>query len=143
MSWITKLLGRGIVEPAVKYMTRRAEISQAKFEAKLKSIQAEGDRQAQLISQGLTADMNWEMEFARQAQTSWKDEYTLIVVSVPAILSFVPGGAEVVASGFAALEAAPGWYQIVLISMFLATVGIRYWRRTQYDTFSPSDKESQ
>ena len=47
---------------------------------------AKFDRMINLQSQGLTADMNWELEFAKQAASSWKDEYVLAVLSVPAIL---------------------------------------------------------
>lgn len=139
-NWITSLLGKGIAEPIATYFTRRAELKHARFEAKLKQIEAEGERRAALISQGLTADMNWEMEFARQAQSSWKDEYTLIVVSAPAIMCFIPGFAPYVRAGFDALQNTPPWYQLVFISLFLATVGIRYWRRRQYDTLSPADE---
>ena len=82
--------------------------------------------------------MNWEMEFAKQAQTSWKDEYTLIVVSIPAILAFVKtswlDGPTLVGQGFQALAQTPLWYQTLLISLFMATVGIRWWRRNQSDT---------
>ena len=133
-SVITSILGRGIVDPVLTYLSRREELKQARFEAQLKAEIAAGDRRAQLLSQGLAADANWEMEFARQAATSWKDEYTLIVVSIPAVMAFVPGYAPIVAAGFAALGNTPAWYQIALLSMFLATVGIRYWRRSQSDT---------
>ena len=82
--------------------------------------------------------MNWEMEFAKQAATSWKDEYTLLVVSIPAVLAFISlpwvDGPAVVLAGFTALAQTPGWYQLLLVTMFFATVGIRYWRRTQSDT---------
>lgn len=134
MGWLGTLLGKGIVEPAVNYMTRRAEIKQARFEAQLKAEQAAGDRRAKLISEGLAADANWEMEFARQANSSWKDEYVLLILSIPVVLCFVPGWAPVVAAGFAALAATPVWYQTAFISVFLATYGIRFWRRTQSDT---------
>lgn len=138
LDWIKALLGKGIVEPVADYYKRKQELKQAKFEAQLKFEQAKGDRQAQLIREGLAADANWEMEFARQAATSWKDEYTLIVVSIPAVLAFTRtswfDGPAIVADGFAALAATPTWYQILLCSMFGATVGIRWWRRTQSDT---------
>lgn len=134
MSWLKALLGKGIVEPIASYMNRRQELKQARFEAKLAAEKAKGERMAELYKLGLTADMNWEMEFARQAENSWKDEYTLLVVSAPAIMCFIPGCAQYVAAGFAALQQTPGWYQLVFISLFLATVGIRYWRRSQYDT---------
>ena len=138
LDWIKALLGKGLVEPVADYYKRKQELKQAKFEANLKFEQAKGDRQAQLIREGLAADANWEMEFARQASASWKDEYTLLVVSIPAVLAFFRtewvDGPRVVADGFAALTATPTWYQILLCSMFGATVGIRWWRRTQSDT---------
>lgn len=91
-------------------------------------------RQIDLIEKGLTADMNWEMEFAKQAATSWKDEYTLLVVSIPAVMSFVPGLDTYVKNGFGALGTTPVWYQGLLVMLFAASWGIRTWRRTQSDT---------
>ena len=142
MSWYEKLLGAPFEAIAV-YFTRRAELKQARFEAQLKMEQARGERQAQLILAGLAADANWEMEFARQAQNSWKDEYTLGVVSLPAILAFVKtswlNGPKIVSEGFASLSLTPWWFQTILGIMFCATVGVRWWRRTQYDTDSTPD----
>ena len=138
LEWIKALLGKGIVEPVATYWNRRQELKHAKFEAQLKYEMAVGDRKAQLIREGLAADANWEMEFARQAANSWKDEYTLAVVSIPAILAFVKtewlDGPAIVAAGFKSLEGTPLWYQILLGTMFGATVGVRWWRRKQYDT---------
>lgn len=135
---IVKSVIEGLTGPVATYFIRRKELAQAKFEAKLKFEQAQGDRLATLIREGLAADANWEMEFARQASASWKDEYTLIVVSIPMFLSFIKtsflDGPAIVSKGFEALGNTPTWYQVVLISIFLATYGIRYWRRTQSDT---------
>jgi hypothetical protein len=124
----------GVLKPIGEYFGRRQELKAEEHRLAIELVRAEGERRKELILAGLTADMNWEMEFARQAQTSWKDEYTLLVTSLPAVLCFVPGGAQYVHRGFQALSEAPIWYTTVLLSMFLATVGIRYWRRTQSDT---------
>ena len=138
LDWVKALMGKGIVEPIANYYMRKQELKQARFEAQLKLEQAAGDRRAQLIREGLAADANWEMEFARQAATSWKDEYTLLVISIPAVLAFVRtpwmDGPAIVAAGFDSLATTPVWYQILLGSMFGATVGIRWWRRTISDT---------
>lgn len=116
------------------YLKRRQEIKTLDHQAKIELIKAQAERQAQLARDGLTADANWEMEFARQAASSWKDEYTLFVVSIPAVLSFIPGCDTYVARGFRALAETPLWYQVMLVSIFFATFGIRYWRRSQSDT---------
>lgn len=130
---ILKVLG-GIPELIGKYIIRRMEIKAEDRQQERAIKKALVERQISLIEQGLHADMQWELEMAKQAASSWKDEYTLIVVSIPAILCFIPGGAVYVAAGFEALEKTPTWYQIAFISIFLATYGIRWWRRSQYDT---------
>ena len=131
----------GIGKPVSDYFNRRQELKAEQYKldseerVKMHELKmAEMDRHIELKRQGLTADLNWEMEFARQASSSWKDEYTLIVVSIPAVLAFIPGGSDIVSHGFDALEKTPGWYQLLLLTLFMATVGIRYWRRTQSDT---------
>lgn len=128
----------GLTGPVAAYFQRRAELRQARYEARLKFEQALGDRQAQLALAGLTADASWEMEFARQAASSWKDEYTLLLVSVPVFLSFIKtsflNGPAIVAAGFGALGTTPLWYQILLSSIFGATFGIRMYRRHITDT---------
>ena len=138
LTWIQALLGKGIVEPVATYWNRRQELKAAKYEATLAHIRATADRQASLIREGLAADANWEMEFARQAASSWKDEYTLLVVSIPAVLAFIRtawlDGPAIVLAGFQSLAQTPMWYQILLGTMFGATVGVRWWRRRQYDT---------
>jgi carboxypeptidase C (cathepsin A) len=128
------LLGKGIVEPVATYYTRKQELKQAKFEAQLKFEQAKGERAATLITQGLAADASWEMLFANQAASSWKDEYTLVVCSIPLVMAFIPGLDVYVTRGFAAFSATPLWYQVMVQTMFYATVGIRLWRRSQSDT---------
>lgn len=129
---------KNITEPVVAYFNTRQELKSKERIRKEELKDAIHQRQVDLIKEGLHADMNWEMEFAKQAQTSWKDEYTLIVVSIPAILAFVKtswlDGPTLVGQGFQALAQTPLWYQTLLISLFMATVGIRWWRRNQSDT---------
>jgi hypothetical protein len=54
--------------------------------------------------------------------------------STPFVLCFVPQAAPYVAAGFDALAKTPTWYVIGSMSVFMATYGIRWWRRTQSDT---------
>lgn len=124
----------GIFKPIADYFNKRQEIKAVEHTAKLEIIKAEGDRRAQLIREGLAADMAWETEFAQQARSSWKDEYTLIVVSIPLIMAFIPGLSIYVAAGFVAFASTPMWYQIMVQTIFYATYGIRLWRRQQSDT---------
>lgn len=133
MGILDKVLG-GVAAPVVKYFERRQEIKAADRQQERAIKQAMTERQIELIKQGLTADMSWEMEYANQARTSWKDEYTLIVVSIPMVMAFIPGLSPYVAAGFAAFSATPLWYQVMVQAIFYATYGIRFWRRQQSDT---------
>jgi hypothetical protein len=134
---VEKLLS-GVTGPVADYFKARSEQKSRERIRQMELKDAIHTRQMELIKEGLHADMTWEMEFARQAASSWKDEYTLGVVSVPALLAFVRtdwlDGPAIVADGFKALSDTPMWYQTVLISLFLATVGIRWWRRSLSDT---------
>lgn len=134
---VEKILG-GVAAPVVDYFKARAENASKERLRKMELKDAIHVRQVELIKEGLHADMNWELEMAKQAGSSWKDEYTLLVVSIPAILAFVRtpwlDGPAIVTAGFASLSDTPMWYQTVLVSLFLATVGIRWWRRSLSDT---------
>ena len=123
-----------VFKPIADYFNKRQEIKAQEHQNQLELVKAQGERQAQLARDGLTADAAWEMEFAKQAATSWKDEYTLLVVSVPLVMAFVPGLAVYVAAGFSAFAGTPMWYQIMVQTIFYATYGIRLWRRNQSDT---------
>lgn len=127
-----KILG-AITGPIATYFTRRAELKAQEAANKLDLLKAQGERQAQLYSQGLTADAAWEQEFARQAATSWKDEFELLVLSIPLIMCFTPWD-YIVKRGFQAISETPGWFQFLVITIYLANYGIRYWRKTQSDT---------
>ena len=74
-------------------------------------------------------DAEWEMLALKNS--GWKDEYVLIVLSIPMVLSFIPYTVVYVEEGFVALNGTPSWYQLLLITVFFATYGIRYWRRKQ------------
>lgn len=123
-----------VIKPVGDYFNRKQELKAQAHENELKINEAQAERQCQLIREGLTADMNWEMEFARQAGSSWKDDFELVIISVPLVLCFHPKGAQIVHDGFVSLQQTPAWYQLLTITIFLANYGIRYFRRTQSDT---------
>jgi hypothetical protein len=140
MGVISEIAG-SVLKPVGDYFARKMEIKAQDRQQERAIKAAMVERQIDLIKEGLHADMQWEVEMAKQAATSWKDEYTLLVISTPAVLCFIPksleewqGGAYYVSEGFQALQQTPMWYQILFCSMFAATFGIRWWRRSQSDT---------
>lgn len=101
-------------EPVTQYLKNKNR------KEELKS--AIDQKQLDLVSQAQSYEQLWEIEQIRSGVHSWKDEYVTLVISIPAILSFVCP--DIVLSGFKALEASPEWYQYTFLSVMLAAVGI-------------------
>lgn len=137
MSILGKILGASaevLVTPVVGYLTRRAELKAARHQAELAAVVASGERAARAISEGLAADATWEMESLKVHSSGWKDEYVLIVLSLPLVGCFIPPMAPHVLRGFEILESTPGYFRLLVISIFGAIYSYRMWRRNQYDT---------
>ena len=92
--------------------------------ANLKLVEAEA--KAAIMKSAATSEAEWEKIMAQGSQTSWKDEYLVILYSIPLCLVFTGDwGREVVAEGFAALETMPEWYQYTLGVIVAASFGVR------------------
>ena len=124
----------GIVAPVTDYFKRRQEIKAEDRQQERAIQKATVDRQIELIKQGLHADASWELESLRAHASGWKDEFVLIILSIPLILVFVPRTAPYVLQGFEILEKTPLWYRWLILLIFTAIYGIRIWRRQQSDT---------
>lgn len=61
------------------------------------------------LKTGQAADIAWEQTSIENS--GWKDEWFTILLSIPAILCFIPGMADYVRAGFAALATCPEWYK--------------------------------
>jgi hypothetical protein len=72
------------------------------------------------------ADVDWEALMAQGSQTSWKDEWWTILLSVPLVVVFIPGGAVYVREGFMVLkESVPEWYMYAVSVAIAASFGVR------------------
>ena len=72
-----------------------------------------------------TGEIDWDLEAIKGSQNSWKDEWLVILFSVPLILAFIPGMEDVVSHGFQQLEQMPEWYQYSLGVIVAASFGVR------------------
>jgi hypothetical protein len=73
----------------------------------------------------LEQDISWEALQARNAASSWKDEYLTIVLTLPLIASFIPPLVPYVEAGFKALEQMPVWYRASLGVVIAAAFGVK------------------
>ena len=133
MSIWAGILGK-LPQAAATYFTRRAELKAEALKQERELRDALHQRQVDLVKAGLAADATWEIESLRAHAGGWKDEFVLLVLSAPLVMCFIPGMAKYVKAGFDALADTPWWYPTAVLSVFLATYGIRWWRRQQSDT---------
>lgn len=92
--------------------------------AKTKIAKAEAE--AEIMKVAATSEANWEKVMAQGSVNSWKDEWLVILFSIPLILSFCgEWGRDIVADGFAALDTMPQWYQYSLGVIVSASFAVR------------------
>ena len=125
-SIVTAVLGKLAPNIAEYYITKqrlKAEIELEKLRGKAEYERAKTKRAE--ASEG--RDHEWEILSIKNS--GYKDEWVLGLVSIPMILSFVPSTQVYVSQGFVVLEGTPEWYRFIVMSIFLAVYGIRWWRR--------------
>jgi|TARA_A100000171_G_C2035202_1_gene97756 hypothetical protein len=110
-----------IASLAGTWLEGKVEKTKAETGAKVARAKAE----ATIMEKKATGEIDWDLEMARGSQSSWKDEWLTILFSIPLVLAFVPGMEEIVANGFAQLEAMPQWYQYSLGVIVAASFGVR------------------
>jgi hypothetical protein len=87
---------------------------------------SEADARAKIMLSAATSEADWEKIMAQGTQNSWKDEYLVILFSIPLILSFTgEWGRTAVADGFGALSNMPEWYQYLIIGIYVVKFGLR------------------
>lgn len=123
---ITNLIGR-----LADHFRQKREVAAAKIESDLRIREAMTNANIDLAAKGQMADIKWADTMAEASKDSWKDEWFTIVLSVPAIMAFIPGLAPYVELGFHALGATPEWYQYSLLVAIGASFGVRIWEKAK------------
>ena len=95
---------------ATEWIKGKAEEGKAKQEAKIKAI---------------TSTENWEALQAQGSQSSWKDEWFVVVLSIPMIGAFIPSLVPYIQEGFAVLDTMPEYYKAFLGAAIAASFGIK------------------
>lgn len=127
---INKLLGALLGAPAEAVADYFKERQRLKSELKLKKLEGKvkiEEAKAQMEVRKLEADNAWEL--AQIANSGWKDEWVLILLSIPLVLVFIPDMAPYIQQGFDILATTPEWYRWMIVAIFTAIYGIRIWRR--------------
>lgn len=109
-----------VVNGVSGFFRDRAAIKKAKVEGEIAVIQQASQNAA-----------DWERIHAQASASSWKDEFWTIIFAVPLVMGFIPGMTEFVVAGFASFASMPEWYQYTLVTMVLASFGIRITDRVK------------
>jgi len=97
-------------ELATTWMQGKAEEAKVKQEVKIKAMQSEE---------------NWEKMMAEGSKTSWKDEWFVIVLSIPMIGAFIPSLVPYIQQGFVVLNSMPEYYKGFLAAAIAASFGLK------------------
>ena len=108
----------GVAGDAVKgIIATKKEKAKAKI-TEIKAITALKDQQ-------IAGEVSWEASAVDQMKGSWKDEFVLLALMIPAILVFIPGMTEHVERGFEALHKLPDYYKHLLYLSCSVSMGVR------------------
>ena len=103
------------------WLENKVEKTKAEGQAKV----AEAKARATVAEKVATGEVEWEGKMAEATDSSWKDEFALVVLLAPAILVFIPGMKDYVKEGFEILNTLPEWYQYLLFIAISASFGIK------------------
>jgi hypothetical protein len=118
---LTALIGP-IADLAGTWLNGKVEEKKAQSATKVAKAQAE----AVVMQKKATGEIDWDLKMADASASSWKDEWLVIIFSVPLVLSFCgEWGRKIVDDGFAALAGMPDWYQYTLGVIVAASFGVR------------------
>ena len=76
----------GVTSLASSYMDNR----KVKAEHKSKIEQARLNAEINRIEKAAQSDQDYDIEALRQTRYSWKDEYVLVILTLPVLGSFIP-----------------------------------------------------
>jgi len=115
----------GLISPLTglisNYQTNKAKKQERKDRLEEAKVQGEIDR----INKVTSGEIDYDVEAQRQMEKSWKDEYLVLLLSMPFIGSFLPQVQDYVIVGWGYLAKAPEWYQWCFMGVIIATFGLR------------------
>lgn len=111
--WQVPILGE-IVGLGRDWLKGKQEIKKARTQA-----------EATVIVNSAQNLADWEKIQAKAGESSWKDEYWTLILSLPFLASFNSNWVEHIQAGFETLSTLPDWYQYALLLSIGASFGVR------------------
>ena len=102
-------IGKAILGPVLGFLSER---STRKHIQRIQARELEDvrhQRKMHNVSEGRMAEVDWNTN--AQDTAGLRDEWITLLLSIPMVMSFIPGLSPYVTEGFAALSTTPVWYQ--------------------------------
>lgn len=132
MSWFSTIL-KPIVnlvkEPIVEWQKRKtieveneSKERDRQHELNLKKV----DIAFELAKQGQQIEADWDTNAQQDMKTSWKDEFYVVLFSIPLVMAFIPDMQDIVLKGFETLNNTPDWYMLLVTGIVASVFGLRW-----------------
>lgn len=132
MSWFSTILEpivNVVKEPIVEWQKRKtieveneSKERDRQHELNLKKV----DIAFELAKQGQQIEADWDTNAQQDMKTSWKDEFYVILFSIPLIMAFIPDMQDIVLKGFETLNKTPDWYMLLVTGIVASVFGLRW-----------------
>jgi hypothetical protein len=104
------------IERSMVIDTREHEIRLKRLDIEEKIIESGKD---------IGSDESLDRTAMEQMDKSWKDEFILVILFSPLIVSFIPRIQEIAVTGFEIMKGIPDWYVGLLVGITIVTYGLR------------------
>jgi len=121
MNWLN-IFG-SLISPVTSIVKGWQERKKVKLEGDIAVAQAVTVAKIERVKTQQAGDIAWENTSI--TNSGWKDEWFTVILSIPAIMCFIPGLADYVTRGFNALSACPEWYKWAFMVAVASSFGYR------------------
>ena len=118
-------LGTAIVTGVSDYFKGKQEISKVKLEADKILVMAEANARAEKLKRESEQDYDLDRLSMLAMEKSWKDEFLLLMFSLPVVLCFIPEYRPYIEEGFKTLNIIPEWFMYIYVAMIVVIYGLR------------------
>ena len=118
-------LGSAIISGISGYFKDKNEIKKVQVEADKLLIMAKAEAEANKMRRESEQDYDLDKIAMIAMDKSWKDEFLLILFSIPIAMCFFPEYRQYVEDGFKTLNIIPEWFMYIYVAMIVVIYGLR------------------
>ena len=118
-------LGTAIISGITGYFKDKNEIKKVEVEAEKMLVLAKAEAEANKMKRESEQDYDLDKIAMNAMDKSWKDEFLLILFSIPIAMCFFPDYRQYVEDGFKTLNIIPEWFMYIYVAMIVVIYGLR------------------